>query len=56
MTPIAILRQILLTRKSPNLWIEQLFKAGERQLFTETKKDKKKNDKLSTQKILFMLA
>lgn len=49
------LRQILLTRKSPNLWIEQLFKAGQRQLLTETKKDKKK-DKLSTQKILFMLA
>jgi hypothetical protein len=50
------LRQILLTRKSPNLWIEQLFKTGERQLLTETKNDKKKNDKLRTQKILFMLA
>jgi hypothetical protein len=50
------LRQILLTRKSPNLWIEQLFKTGERQLLTETKNDKKKNDKLRTQNILFMLA
>lgn len=50
------LRQVLLTKKSPNLWIEQLFKVGEQQLLTETKNDKKKNDKLSTQKILIMLA
>lgn len=50
------LRQILLTRKSPNPWVEQLFKTGQWQLLTETKKDKKKKDKLSTQEILFMLA
>lgn len=46
-----LLRQILMTKKSPNLWLEQLFKMGKPQLLTETKKDK-----LSTQKILFTLA
>ncbi len=46
-----LLRQILMTKKSPNLWLEQLFKMGKPQILTETKKDK-----LSVQKILCMLA
>jgi hypothetical protein len=46
-----LLRQILLTRKPPNPWIEQLINKAEKKLFTETK-----NNKVQTQRVLYLLA